>query len=192
MRRLLPVLLLAVLLAGCTSDDGADGAAARPDPAVTEVETVLDPCPEQPDAPAAGAETLPALRFDCLGGGSLDLARAPGAPTVVNLWGSWCGPCREELPVLQEYAASADGVRVLGVISKDGAPQADSFAADAGVRFPSAFDGDGRLMAELGLLGLPATYFLDADGGLVHTENRPITSADDLRALVAEHLGVRS
>ena len=191
MTRPLPVLLLTLLVAGCAAEPDVD-AAPPPDPGVAEVDTVLEPCPEQPDQPAAGADTLPALRFDCLGGGALDLARAPGTPTVLNLWGSWCGPCREELPVLQEFAATAEDVQVLGVISRDGVPQADSFATDAGVRFPSAFDGDGRLMAELGLLGLPATYFLDADGALVHTENRPITSADDLRVLVAEHLGVRT
>ena len=45
----------------------------------------------------------------------------------------------------------------MGVISKDGAPQAESFAADAGVTFPSAFDGDGELMTELGLNALPYT-----------------------------------
>ena len=120
---------------------------------------------------------LPAVAFDCPGGGSLDLGRAPGVPTVVNLWGSWCPPCREEMPVLQQFAdAAGDRVRVVGVISKDGLPQADSFAADAGVRFPSAFDGQGELMADLGLNVLPYTYFLDADGALAYTQVGPVTS----------------
>ena len=93
---------------------------------------------------------MPALAFDCPGGGSLDLTPAPGVPTVVNLWGSWCAPCREEMPVLQQLAERAgDRVRVVGVISKDGLPQADAFAADAGVTFPSAYDGEGVLMADL-------------------------------------------
>ena len=135
---------------------------------------------------------LPALSFDCPGGGSLDLGRAPGEPTVLNLWGSWCGPCREELPLMQQFAdASAGQVRVMGVISKDGRPQAESFAADAGVTFPSAFDGDGELMTELGLNALPYTYFLDADGALAYTQVGPVSSVDELRALVAEHLGVQ-
>jgi peroxiredoxin len=94
--------------------------------------------------------------------------------------------------VLQQFADAAAGeVAVVGVVSKDGVPQADSFATDAGVTFPGAFDGEGRLMAELGLPGLPATYFLDADGALVHTETGPVDSLDELRGLVAEHLGVR-
>ncbi|MCV2491037.1 TlpA family protein disulfide reductase [Geodermatophilus sp. YIM 151500] len=182
---------LLVLLAGCSTEEAVDGAErppADPDP----LAAVLPPCPEQPDRPATGARTLPALALDCPAGGSLDLGRAPGVPTVVNLWGSWCGPCREELPVLQELAdAAGEAVRVVGVISKDGAPQAASFATDAGVAFPSAFDGEGRLMTELGINLLPFTYFLDADGALVHTEVGPVESLDELRGLVGTHLGVR-
>jgi thiol-disulfide isomerase/thioredoxin len=190
MRRLLVPALLGLLLVGCTDAGGSAGAA--PSTPVTEVATVLRPCPQQPDEQAAGGETLPAVTLDCLGGGKLDLGRAPGTPTVVNLWASWCGPCREELPVMQEFAdAAAERVQVVGVISKDGVPQADSFAGDAGVTFPGAFDGEGRLMAELGLNTLPHTYFLDADGAVVHTETGPVDSLDELEGLVAEHLGVR-
>jgi thiol-disulfide isomerase/thioredoxin len=132
------------------------------------------------------------VSFDCPGGGSLDLARAPGVPTVLNLWGSWCGPCREELPILQQFADAAAGqVRVVGVISKDGRPQSDSFAKDAGVTFPSAFDGRGDLMTDLGLNALPYTYFLDADGAVVYTQVGPVASVDALRSLAAQHLGVQ-
>ena len=178
-------LALVALLAGCT----ADGTDKEPPPPAA---SVLDPCPEQPDEPAAGGSEVPALAFDCPGGGMLDLTRAPGVPTVINLWGSWCAPCREELPLMQELAdTGADRVRVLGVISRDGEPQAESFADDAGITFPSAFDGDGELMAELGLNALPYTFFLTADGTLAHTELGPIDSAAELEGLVAEHLGVQ-
>jgi cytochrome c biogenesis protein CcmG/thiol:disulfide interchange protein DsbE len=182
-------LLLTTVLAGCTA------APEQPDAPpldLERVDTVLEPCPEQPEQQAAGAQTLPALAFDCLGGGTLDLGRAPGVPTLVNLWGSWCAPCRAELPLLQEFAdAAGDQVRIVGVISQDGVPQADSFAADAGVTFPGAFDGEGELMTELGLNALPYTYFLDAGGALVHTEVGDVASVDELRTLVAEHLGVQ-
>ncbi len=181
---------LALLLGACTASAGNDD--ERPDAAESPVATPhLAPCPEQPDRPAAGADLLPGLAFDCPGGGVLDLGRAPGVPTVVNLWGSWCPPCREEMPVLQQLAEIAgDRVRVMGVISKDGLPQADSFAADAGVTFPSAFDGEGKLMTDLGLNALPYTYFLDADGALVHSHVGPVETLDELRGLVAEHLTV--
>jgi thiol-disulfide isomerase/thioredoxin len=183
----LAVLALTAAVAGCGSDepDAAPRASAQP------VEVPFAACPEQPDDDAAGSG-LPPLAFDCLGGGSLDLGRAQGVPAVVNLWGSWCPPCREELPLFQEFAESAgDRVRVLGVISRDGEPQAASFASDAGVGFPSAFDGEGELMAQLGLNALPYTAFVAADGTLAHAELGPVESVDELRGLVAEHLGVQ-
>ena len=186
MRR--PALLAACLLAltACSAEDDGPGAAAGPEP------TSLTACPEQPDTAAQGEELMPALALDCPGGGTLDLGRAPGVPTVVNLWGSWCGPCREELPLLQEFADDAgEQLRVVGVISKDGVPQAESFAADTGIAFPNAFDGEGELMADLGLNVLPFTYFLDAEGGLVHVQTRPVSSVDELRALALEHLGLQ-
>jgi cytochrome c biogenesis protein CcmG, thiol:disulfide interchange protein DsbE len=185
-------LLLAGLLAGCSSGDATSPLASRGNnPADAAAENLL-PCPEQAGTAAAGAELLPPLNFDCLGGGTLDLGRAPGAPTVVNLWASWCGPCREELPLMQQLADTAGGqVAVVGVVSKDGTEQATAFAADAGASFPSAFDGEGELMTELGLNALPYTYLLDADGAIAYTQVGPVDSVDELRALVAEHLGVQ-
>jgi cytochrome c biogenesis protein CcmG/thiol:disulfide interchange protein DsbE len=182
--RVLGAMAAVVLLAGCTSE------APQPQ-SQHEERSSLTACPEQSEEPAKGAHVMPALSFDCPGGGTLDLAQAPGVPTVVNLWGSWCPPCREEMPLLQELAVSSAGkVQVVGVISKDGRPQAESFAADAGVTFPSAFDGEGKLMAELGINVLPYTYFLAPDGTLAYTQVGPVTSIEQLRGLVAEHLGV--
>jgi thiol-disulfide isomerase/thioredoxin len=184
------VVLAAVLvmgLAACGTTPHA-GAAKTTAPASSAVQA----CPAQPDRPAKGSQVLPSLTFGCLGGGRLDLGKAPGVPTVVNLWASWCGPCREELPLMQRLAAAGAGkVRVVGVVSKDGRPQAVSFAADAGATFPSAFDGQGDLMTKLGLQGLPYTYFLDADGAVAFTQVGPVTSEEQLRGLVADHLGVR-
>jgi cytochrome c biogenesis protein CcmG/thiol:disulfide interchange protein DsbE len=184
-------LVLAAGLTGCTAGNGTAASPVSSSPTSSAGGT-LGACPQQSDAKAQGAQLLPALSFDCPGGGSLDLGRAPGVPTVINLWGSWCAPCRDELPVMQEFADAAAGqVRVVGVISKDGRPQAESFAADAGVTFPSAFDGEGELMTELGLNALPYTYFLDAEGGRAYTRVGPVASVDELRGLVDEHLGVR-
>ena len=183
------LIAAAAVLTGCTSFGDADPA---PTGSEQPAASAFEACPEQTDDPAAGGSAVPQLSFDCLGGGSLDLARAPGVPTIVNLWASWCGPCREELPLMQELADTAgDRLRVIGVVSRDGEPQAESFAADAGTTFPSAFDGEGDLMAELGLNGLPYTMFLAADGTLVHSELGPVESAEELQQLVAEYLGVQ-
>ena len=188
-RALVAVLAVCLgLLTGCTSGDDD----APPAPAgVTDVATDLAPCPAQPDTPAAASE-LPAISLDCLGGGTLDLTRAPGVPTVLNLWASWCSPCRDELPLVQQLAdAAGDRVRVLGVVSKDGVPQSTSFAADAGTTFPAAFDGDGAVMTGLGVNNLPHTVFLAADGSIAYFQVGPVRSLAEFEELVATHLGVQ-
>ena len=196
MRRALAVagLLLVAVLGGCTSDDDGGGGGGNPEPSSGfSADTALDACPEQTDRPAEGAETLPDMTFDCPGGGTLDLGRAPGVPTVVNLWASWCPPCREELPLVQELSDLAgDRLHVVGLISKEPRPAAaESFAEEAGATLPAAYDADGELMAELGLRGLPYTYFLDADGGIAYVQVGPIRSLDEFTGLVAQHLGVQ-
>ena len=188
----LAALVLATLLAGCTSVDQQAPLHTRgvaPDAATDDA---ILPCPDQADVTVKGDQVLPPLALDCLGGGTLNLGRAPGVPTVVNLWASWCTPCRDELPLMQQLSDDAGGkVQVLGVVSKDGVDQATSFASDAGATFPSAFDGDGELMTQLGLNALPYTYFLDAQGAITYTQVGPVHSLDELKGLVADHLGVQ-
>jgi cytochrome c biogenesis protein CcmG/thiol:disulfide interchange protein DsbE len=191
-RALGALFLLLALLAGCASDD--TDAAAEPTPAssdLDQLDTDLPPCPAQPDQPAADSD-LPATVFDCFGGGTLDLSRAPGVPTVLSLWASWCPPCREELPLVQQLAdVAGDRVRVLGVASLDGVPQADAFAEDAGITFPSAFDGDGEVMSAIGVNTLPHTVLLAADGSIAYVQTGPVTTLSEFQQLVADHLGVQ-
>ncbi len=180
-------LLLAVL-AGCGADE--PGGTTAP-PAQPDVENTTAACPEQPADPASGGELLADLSFDCLGGGELAFGRAQGAPSVVHLWASWCGPCREELPLMQVLAdAGGDRLRVVGLVSQDTGDNGVSFAADAGITMPTALDADGDLAIEQGLRGLPYTYLLRADGSVAHLQLRPVRSVEELRGLVAEHLGV--
>ncbi|MGY1621348.1 TlpA family protein disulfide reductase [Geodermatophilus sp. SYSU D00965] len=181
-------LMLAAALAGCGSDE-PDAAAAPTEP---PVENTTAPCPAQPDRPASGGEVLADVTVDCLGGGELAFARAQGLPTVVNLWASWCGPCREELPIVQQLADEAgDRLKVVGLVSQDPAANGRAFAADAGITMPTGVDADGDLAIEQGLRGLPYTYLLRADGSVAHLQLRPVTSLDELEGLVAEHLGVQ-
>lgn len=184
-------VVLVAVVTGCSADGGDSPAGPTAAGGFPE-DTVVGACPEQPERAAQGARTMPPLQLGCPAGGTFDLGRAPGVPTVVNLWASWCGPCREELPLLQQLAErSGDRLHVVGVISRDGAPQSAAFAEESGATFPAAFDGDGALMAQLGVNALPYTYLLDADGGIAHVQVGPVHSVDELVGLAAEHLGVQ-
>ena len=191
LRVLAAVAASLVLLAGCTSDDPDAAAPTSASSDLPDVDSALEPCPEQPDQPVADGD-LPATVFECFGGGTLDLSRAPGVPTVLNLWASWCGPCREELPLVQQLAdAAGEQVRVLGMASLDRPRPAASFAEDAEMTFPSAFDGEGEVLASLGLNSLPYTLFLTAEGAVAYVQMRPVTSIEEFEQLVADHLGVQ-
>lgn len=101
-----------------------------------------------------------------------------GQPVVVNIWASWCAPCRAEMPLLQRAAQTFDGeVTVLGVDSKDTAGPAEAFLEDVGVAYPNVFDSSGDIRRALGLRGFPTTYFFDAQGELVATVVGGITEA---------------
>lgn len=88
-----------------------------------------------------------------------------GVPVVVNGWGSWCGPCRQEMPVFSHVSADL-GKRVafLGINSTDSLDGAKRFLAKTPVSYPSYEDGKGTLVSSFGIIGLPATIFYDRSG----------------------------
>lgn len=192
-------------LAGCAGTEPVrpDGSAAGPATGTTSAAVDQDltamreeygmaPCP----APGPGGEIrlgLPALVVPCLdGSGQVDLATLRGTPMVVNLWATWCGPCREEAPYLAEIADDLAGeVTLIGVDVADPDPVAAlRFAGEQGWTYPHVADPDRRFVAALGVNGLPQTLLVDADGLIVHRHVGPVTSTEQLRGLVQEHLGV--
>lgn len=110
------------------------------------------------------------------------LRRARGAPLVVNVWASWCGPCQAEAPDLARVAGAYAGrVRFLGIDVLDARPSAQAFVRQAGWPYPSLYDPNGEIRDRLGLVGQPVTLLYDADGRLVATQVGPI-SAEQLSA----------
>ena len=93
-----------------------------------------------------------------------------GKPVVVNIWASWCAPCRTEMPLLDRAARTYEGrVTFLGVASRDDRKDAASFLDDLGVSYPNLFDSSGDVRSALRVRGFPTTYVFDADGALIHS-----------------------
>jgi len=201
-RPALAVTVVCLLLAGCGNAEGAGDRVTPtgtrdPRPAVTgsapaDLVAAADlvPCPtsDQSDALDDG---LPSLTLPCLGDGpAVDLAGLRGTPTVVNLWASWCAPCRDELPLFEDLASATTSVRVLGVDVQDEPEAALALLTELGVHYPSVRDDDGVTQQALRWSGLPMTVFIGADGVVTHTERAPITTAERMNEPVRQHLGV--
>lgn len=121
----------------------------------TVVETVLM------DQPA------PSLQGPTLDGGYADIADLEGNVVVVNVWASWCVPCRREHPLLVRAAGVLEphGVRFLGINTQDSVEHANAFLDEMGpFPYPSIIDTDGRWAVEWGTFGVPETFVIDADG----------------------------
>lgn len=107
-----------------------------------------------------------------------------GYPVVVNVWASWCGPCRAEFPHLQDAAAEmGNKVAFLGVNTKDENDLAQGFLDDNPVPYPSFTDPGAEIADNLAAThGLPATAFFDSDGELIFTKSGSYSSVEDLVA----------
>jgi len=85
---------------------------------------------------------------------------------VLNFWASWCGPCRKEIPALAAFRAANPDLAVVGVSYQDDPADALAFAEETGADWPSVID-DGPIGSAFGVPGLPATFFIDAEGRVV-------------------------
>ena len=86
---------------------------------------------------------------------------------VVNFWASWCTPCRDEFPLLQERLSTLgarDGLVIIGVLYKDQPDLATKFLDELGASWPTVVDADGSIAAEYRVVAPPQTYFIDRDG----------------------------
>ena len=89
-----------------------------------------------------------------------------GRVVVVNVWASWCVPCRTEAPLLERASRTYRNVAFLGVDSKDGRVGAARFIAEFGISYPNVVDASGEIRDRLGLRGFPTTYIFGTDGEL--------------------------
>jgi len=116
------------------------------------------------------------------------LAGLKGHPVIVNIWASWCGPCRAEFPFFQQASARiGKKVAFLAVDSYDSSAGAKTFLGEYPVPYPSYSDPDKVIWNDLGIVGLPATAFYDSSGKLVYLRQGGYASVDDLEADIKQY-----
>ncbi|ASR38402.1 redoxin [Prauserella marina] len=187
------VLALALIVALLPRvDDATDpsGARAADDLGAAREAAALQPCPSGSENAADSGE-LSGVTATCLADGSrVDVGAAlSGEPTLVNFWATWCKPCRDELPLLAEYAEQPGAIRVLTVQVESSEREGLDLLAELGVELPGFHDGDGPTGPVRTALrvprALPASYLVSADGDVrLVTEPRLFTSVQEIRDAV--------
>lgn len=125
--------------------------------------------------PPLMGKTAPKLAIQTQAGEQVRVWELQGKPVVLNFWASWCGPCVQELPVLSEGAAAHPGVAFVGADNQDTTTGFTSFEATHGHPYPAGPIVEGTYQS-YGVAGLPATFFLDAQGRVVASFAGPLDS----------------
>lgn len=138
----------------------------------------------------APAGMLPPLEGLVSPGGApvpgLDLGAGDGRPVLVNVFASWCGPCRQEHPLLMEIARD-DRVRLVGINYKDKPENARRFLGDLGNPYAAVgTDVSGRAGIDWGVYGVPETFLVGADGTILWKQTGPFSQGDVTRKLEPE------
>ena len=165
-----------LVLAGCSADPATDAGFVSGDGSVT----ILDPDTRTQAPEVSGVD---------LDGNPLSTADFPGEIIVLNVWASWCAPCRAEAPALEEVATEYvdQGVQLIGLNTRDSEASAQGFIKNYGVSFPSIVDTDGRLQLlfneTLPPQAIPSTIVIDHNG-MVAARALGAVDASTLRGIV--------
>jgi thiol-disulfide isomerase/thioredoxin len=126
--------------------------------------------------------------LDCLNkSGKVKLESITG-PVLINVWGSWCGPCRGELPLLREAYRSGK-VKIVGIdVEEPNYATGQKFAVKAGITWPNLYDGKGVTKSAFGM-GVPVTWFLNKNGVVTYRHIGAFTSAKQLDLEIGKYLG---
>ena len=135
------------------------------------------------EKPAAPSFDLPRLN----GGGSLALESLRGKAVVLNFWASWCEPCKEEAPLLEQAwkRYRDEGVVLVGIDANDFRKDARRFVERYRTTYEIVHDGRGATLGRFGLTGFPETLFLDAKGRIVDWVVGPVTEETLARGIAA-------
>ena len=133
-----------------------------------------------------------AALLKCLDGNStVDVGQIKG-PALVNVWGSWCGPCKQEMPIFVDfYGKYKEKVSLIGISVEEADDQnARDFIKLYGMSWPNLNDPDGSTRGTLGM-GVPITLFIDAQGRVAYRKIGVVTTIEELERDTQKDLGVQ-
>ena len=128
--------------------------------------------------------------LECLDGNSKTLLEAIKGPAVINVWGSWCTPCRQEMPLLRELAATGK-VQIIGIdVEEANMESARKFVIEQGMTWPNLYDKDGSTKSSFGM-GVPVTWYLNSKSEVAYKHIGVLKSKEQLFSEVEKYLGIK-
>jgi len=170
----LAMAVAVLLLAGCSSP--SEKIAGE----VVSCESILSSATEN------------SIMLDCLDGTDGASINGIKGPAIINVWGSWCGPCKEEMPLLRSFYEKAQGkLALIGVdVEEASIEYGRKFVENNGITWPNLYDADGKSRAYFGM-GVPVTWFIAADGSVAYKHIGVIKSEKELISMTSKYLGVK-
>ncbi len=130
------------------------------------------------------SQQLPELQLQDLQGNQLQLQQYKGKPLVINLWATWCPPCRREMPTFQQAQQQQPEINFVFINQGESSQHVQNFLQQQGIKLENnLLDGAGKMGQATGSLTLPTTLFYDANGQLVKTHLGELSSASLQHAL---------
>src|SRR5207247_478192 len=164
--------LMALAVLACRgAEKGVPSSPAKP--ATATKQTQPQTPPEPASASASVGDAMPAYTAKTLGGTPYDLASEKGSVVLINVWATWCGPCRFEIPELQKMhdEFGKRGFKVVGVSVDEGETKdVKQFVTDQKMTYPVVLDPEGRIANLLATTVLPTSVLLDRHGKIVWRE----------------------
>jgi thiol-disulfide isomerase/thioredoxin len=170
------ILLLALSLTGC---------ALTTKPIASKGEVV--DCLDVDHVAAKPDDTI----LNCLTGSQKISVESLRGPLILNVWGSWCGPCADEMPFFVEFSQKANGkVKLLGIAVEEAKAQdSKDFIVTYGMTWPNLYDAKGETRKNFGM-GVPVTWFIDEQGTVVYKYVGVVKSTEELIDLTNKYLKV--
>jgi peroxiredoxin len=141
----------------------------------------------------ASSSLAPSFTLPSRSGDMVSLEQLKGQVVMLNFWASWCGPCRQEMPLLDQMHKrySSLGFTLLGVNVEANTKDAERWLADTPVSFPILFDKDSKVSKLYNVSAMPSTVFIDRKGNVryLHRGYKPGDESEylnQIRALLKE------